>query len=77
MAFNGQTGAIPYAICSIDDYMILDLAHPFAPGNFLEIERAILNGRPHKSSGGRWLDDDILDEMLTLYGEWRARRTVR
>ena len=50
----------------IDDYTILDLAHPFAPGNFLEIERAILNGQPHKSSGGRWLDDDILDDLLTL-----------
>ncbi|MFA1626370.1 DUF4331 family protein [Rhizobium mongolense] len=49
------------------DYLILDLAHPFAPGNFLEIERAVLGNRPHASAGGRWLDDDILDEMLTLY----------
>ena len=49
------------------DYLVLDLAQPFAPGNFLEIERALLENRPHASAGGRWLDDDILDEMLTLY----------
>jgi hypothetical protein len=46
--------------------LILDLAHAFAPGNFLEIERSVINNRPHESAGGRWLDDDILDEMLTL-----------
>ncbi len=37
------------------------------PASFLEIERALLDNRPHESAGGRWLDDDILDEMLTLY----------
>lgn len=49
------------------DYLVLDFAHPFAPGNFFEIERAVLENRPHASAGGRWLDDDILDEMLTVY----------
>jgi len=50
----------------IGDFLILDLAQPFAPGTFLEIERALINDQPHKSTGGRWLDDDILDELLTL-----------
>ena len=50
----------------IADFLILDLAQPFAPGNFLEIERALIANRPHKTAGGRWLDDDILDELLTL-----------
>ena len=44
-----------------------DLAHAFAPGKFLDIERALVGNRPHESAGGRWLDDDILDEMLTLF----------
>ena len=48
------------------DFLVLDLAHAFAPGGFLEIERSLINNRPHKSAGGRWLDDDILDELLTL-----------
>jgi len=54
--------------------LILDLAHAFASGSFLEIERALTANRRHESPGGRWLDDDILDELLTLlvsggYGE--------
>ena len=48
------------------DYLILDLAHPFVPGAFLEIERALMDRRPHQTPGGRWLDDDILDQLLTL-----------
>lgn len=50
----------------IDDFLILDLAQAFAPGGFLEIERSLIDHRPHRSAGGRWLDDDILDELLTL-----------
>ena len=46
--------------------MIVDLARAFAPASFLEIERALIGNRPHESAGGRWLDDDILDELLTL-----------
>jgi hypothetical protein len=60
-------GQHPLRDLLIGDYLILDLAHSFRPGNFLEIERSILADRPHKSAGGRWLDDDILDEMLTLF----------
>ena len=26
----------------------------------------MLADQPHESAGGRWLDDDILDELLTL-----------
>ena len=50
----------------MDDFLILDLAHAFTPGGFLEIERALLDGRPHGTAGGRWLNDDILDDLLTL-----------
>ena len=40
-------GRHPLRDLLIDDYLILDLAHAFAPGNFLEIERAMIEGRPH------------------------------
>jgi hypothetical protein len=60
-------GRHPVRELLMGDYLILDLAHKFGSGNFLEIERSILDNRPHKSCGGRWLDDDILDEMLTLF----------
>jgi Domain of unknown function (DUF4331) len=60
-------GRHPLRNLLVNDFLIMDLARPFAPGKFLEIERAMLEDRPHESAGGRWLDDDILDEMLTLY----------
>ena len=63
----GPDGHHPLRDLLIDDVLIVDLAHAFAPGGFLEIERAMLDDRPHESAGGRWLDDDILDEMLTLF----------
>ena len=62
----GPDGRHPLRDLLMNDFLILDLAHAFAPGSFLEIERAMLDDRPHESAGGRWLDDDILDEMLTL-----------
>jgi hypothetical protein len=63
----GTDGRHPLRDLLVGDYLILDLACPFAPGNFLEIERSLVNNQPNKSAGGRWLDDDILDEMLTLF----------
>jgi Domain of unknown function (DUF4331) len=63
----GADGRHPLRGLLIDDFLIIDLAHSFAPGSFLEIEHALMDKRPHQSAGGRWLDDDILDEMLTLY----------
>jgi hypothetical protein len=63
----GPDGRHPLRELLIGDYLILDLARPFTPGGFLEIERAMLDDRPNKTAGGRWLDDDILDEMLTLF----------
>jgi hypothetical protein len=60
-------GRHPLRDLLMSDFQILDLAHAFAPGNYLEIERSIAADRPHESAGGRWLDDDILDEMLTFF----------
>ena len=62
----GPDGRHPLRDLLMDDFLILDLAHAFTPGGFLEIERSLIADRPHKSAGGRWLDDDILDELLTL-----------
>jgi Domain of unknown function (DUF4331) len=62
----GPDGQHPLRDLLVGDFLVLDLAHPFAPGAFLEIERSMLDGQMHKSAGGRWLDDDILDDLLTL-----------
>jgi Domain of unknown function (DUF4331) len=63
----GPDGRHPLRDLLMGDFLVLDLAHPFAPGGFLEIERSIVADHPHKTVGGRWLDDDILDELLTLF----------
>jgi len=60
------SGRHPLRDLLMGDFLVLDLAHAFAPGGFLEIERSLLENRSHESAGGRWLDDDILDELLTL-----------
>jgi hypothetical protein len=60
-------GRHPLRDLLIGDFQILDLARAFAPGNYLEIERSIAADRPHETAGGRWLDDDIVDEMLTWF----------
>jgi hypothetical protein len=62
----GQDGRHPLRDLLIGDFLILDLARPFAPGSFLDIERSLIENRPHQTAGGRWLDDDIVDELVTL-----------
>ena len=62
----GPDGRHPLRELLMDDFLILDLAQAFMPGGFLEIEGALLDGRPHGTAGGRWLNDDILDDLLTL-----------
>jgi hypothetical protein len=59
-------GRHPLRELVIDDFLVLDRSLAFSPGGFLEIERALLDGRPHTTAGGRWLNDDILDDLLTL-----------
>jgi Domain of unknown function (DUF4331) len=62
----GADGRHPLRDLLMDDYLVLDVAKPFAPRGFLEIERALVANRAHTTAGGRWLDDDILDDLLTL-----------
>jgi hypothetical protein len=48
------------------DFMVLDISRPFAEDSYLEIDRAVLAGRPHTTCGGRPLNDDIVDKLFTL-----------
>lgn len=51
----------------LDDYLILDISKNCKPAGFLEIEKAMLKGKTHKTCGGRKLTDDIVDIMYTFY----------
>jgi hypothetical protein len=62
----GADGEHPLTKLLLDDYMVVDVSKPFATDSYFEIEAAILEGRPHETCGGRWLDDDVMDTMLTF-----------
>ena len=59
-------GVHPLTELLLADFLVVDTSKPFADGSFLEIERAVLAGRPHTTCGGRSLDDDIVDILYTL-----------
>lgn len=48
------------------DFLVADISKPFAEGSYLEIDRAVLAGRPHATCGGRPLNDDVVDLLFTL-----------
>jgi hypothetical protein len=48
------------------DFLVVDLAKPFAEDSYFEIEQALLRRAAHATCGGRSLNDDIVDKLLTL-----------
>jgi Domain of unknown function (DUF4331) len=61
-----EQGNHPLTELLLADYLVVDTSKPFSDGGFLEIERAVLAGRPHSTCGGRPLNDDIVDILYTL-----------
>jgi hypothetical protein len=59
-------GVHPLTDLLLADFLVVDTSKPFSDGGFLEIERALLAGRPHTTRGGRSPDDDIVDVLYTL-----------
>jgi len=62
----GDRGEHPLTEFLLADFLVIDISKPFAEGTYLEIDRAVLAGRPHATSGGRPLNDDIVDLLFTL-----------
>ena len=60
-------GLHPLTNLILADYLVVDISKPYAEDSFLEIERSMLDGRLHTSSGGRSLNDDAMDALYTLY----------
>jgi hypothetical protein len=61
-----EEGNHPLTELLLADFLVVDTSKPFTEGGFLEIERAVLSGRPHTTCGGRPLNDDIVDSLYTL-----------
>jgi hypothetical protein len=59
-------GAHPLTELLLADFLVVDVSKPFAEDGYLEIEQAMLRGVPHTTCGGRWLNHDVLDTVLTF-----------
>jgi hypothetical protein len=59
-------GSHPLTHLVLGDYLIVDVTKPYVEqGSFLEIELAARRGEPHRTSGGRTLNDDVMDTIFT------------
>jgi hypothetical protein len=60
-------GTHPLTELVLTDYLVVDVTKPYAAvGSYFEIERAVMEGRPHSTCGGRALNDDVIDTFFTL-----------
>jgi Domain of unknown function (DUF4331) len=59
-------GGHPLTELLLADFLVVDTSKPLAEDSFLEIEQAVLAGRPHTTCGGRPLNDDIIDILYTV-----------
>ena len=60
-------GAHPLTELILADYLVVDITKPYAEhGSFLEIELAAWRGEANRTCGGRALNDDVMDTILTL-----------
>jgi len=62
-----QGGNHPLTQLLLHDFLVIDASKPFGEMSYFEIERALLAGRPHVTAGGRWLNEDLMDSLFTLY----------
>ena len=61
-----ENGNHPLTELVLADFLVVDVTKPYAEhGSYLEIELAARRGEPHRTCGGRALNDDIIDTMFT------------
>ena len=49
----------------LDDFLLFDVAKPITDSSHLEIEKSTFNGKPYQTGGGRTVDADVIDVLLT------------
>ena len=59
-------GTHPLTELYLADYQVVDVAKPYTEDSYLEIEQALLQGRPNATCGGRSLNDDAVDTNMTF-----------
>ena len=70
--------AHPLTELILADYIVVDVTKPYAErDSFLEIELAARRGQPHRTCGGRALNDDVMDTIFTLLVNARNGPAIR
>ena len=54
----------------LDDFLLFDVTKPIADTSHLEIEKSTLNGKAYETGGGRTVNADVIDVLLT----WMVNR---
>src|SRR5262249_53878558 len=49
----------------LDDFLLFDVAKPMTDQSHLEIEKRTIDGRPYETGGGRTIDPNSIDILLT------------
>jgi hypothetical protein len=49
----------------LDDFMLFDVSKPINDTSYLEIEKSTLRGKPYATGGGRTVDSNVVDIMVT------------
>jgi hypothetical protein len=49
----------------LDDFLLFDVSKPISDTSFLEIEKSTIRGKRYETGGGRTVDADIFDMMMT------------
>jgi len=67
---DGKADWTPVALAAnanvfLDDFMLFDVLKPIGDASFLEIEKSTLNGHAYQTGGGRTIDANVIDILLT------------
>ena len=67
---DGEADWTPEALAAnanvfLDDFLLFDVAKPITDDSHLEIEKSTIDGRPYQTGGGRTVDANSIDILLT------------
>jgi hypothetical protein len=67
---DGKADWTPEALAAnakvfLDDFLLFDVDKPITDQSHLEIEKSTISGRPYQTGGGRTVDANVIDILLT------------
>jgi Polyketide cyclase / dehydrase and lipid transport/Domain of unknown function (DUF4331) len=67
---DGKEDWTPEALTAVinvylDDFLLFDVTKPTTDTSFFEIEKSTLHGRPYQTGGGRTVNANVIDIMIT------------